>query len=276
MKILGVLVVVGLSSVTVRAAQVEATAPAPFSMAPALAAVNENGVKGAQQPTAVLMYNSFTQATTLTTTTGSPRTFMGTPFTVAPTGSTVSVASARVYLASTAAQSYSNGLVIRVQFWDGYDGSANPIFTSAVPSAPPTGVQVFTVPGPVSLAANTFTPIDITFAAPIVLNSHINNGIDINYQGDNGGGPINVDTLTSLICAVTSPGSHTLAVGSLVGSGSWVSPQFGFYRNAGGQTTTFNHANTDLRVFTGLDDIVVCLQLTGDVTPVELQGFSVE
>ncbi len=35
-------------------------------------------------------------------------------------------------------------------------------------------------------------------------------------------------------------------------------------------------ASLDLRTFAGQDDIRLCLQLTGDVTPVELQGFSIE
>lgn len=250
-------------------------ATAPMKMGPALVAVNQNGVAGRRSPSAVLMYDAFTGATTLTTTGGSPRTYMGTPFTVAPTGSNVSVTAARVYLASTAAQTYSNGLVIRLQFWDGFDGATNPIFATAVPADPPGGVQTATIAGPITLAVNTYTPIDITFTTPIPLNGNVNNGIVINYQGDNGSGPVSVDTLTSLICTVPATGPHTLAVGSLVGSGSWASPQFGFYRNVANQTT-FNHANTDLRTFAGQDDIRLCLQLTGDVTPVELQGFSIE
>lgn len=253
----------------------DALSAAPMKMGSALVAVNQNGGAGRRSPSAVLMYDSFTGAPTLTTTTGTPRRYMGTPFTVAGAGSSVSVTAARVYMASTATQTFSNGLAIRVQFWDDFDSNAATIFSNAVPSAPPGGVQTFTVAGPVNLTANTFTPIDLTFTSPIALSGSVNNGLVINYQGDSGTGPADTDTLTSLICAAAEPGPGTIAVGSLTGQGGWVAPNFGFYRNVAGQTT-FNHANTDLRTFTGLDDIRLCVQLTGDVTPVELQGFSIE
>jgi hypothetical protein len=255
----------------VHAAESDLAQSTTFKAGPPLVAFNSQGAPGRSPSVAALVYDAFTNATTLTTTTGSPRTYMGTPFTVAPAGSLVTVSGARVYLASTAAQSYSNGLAIRVQFWDGFDGSS----ASAIFSTPVSTVQTATVPGPVTLTLNSFTPIDLTFAPPIVLNGSVNNGIDINFQGDNGAGLASIDTLTSLICAVPTPGPHTLAVGSFVASGTWVSPQFGFYRNAANQTN-FNHPNTDLRVFTGQDDIRLCLQLTADVTPVELQHFSVQ
>lgn len=267
---IGVLILV-LGAASAPAAEPDVVQPITLTARPALAAVNGKGVPGRSPSAAALVYDGFTNATTTTTTTGSPRTYMGTPFTVAPSGGLVTVSGARVYLASTAAQSYSNGLVVRLQFWDGFDGSS----ASAIFSTEASAVQTFTVPGPTTLTANSFTPIDLTFSPPIVLNGSVNNGVDINFQGDNGAGPTSIDTLTSLICAAPAPGPHTLAVGSFVASGTWASPQFGFYRNVANQTN-FNHPNTDRRTFTGLDDICLCLQLTADVTPVELQRFSIQ
>lgn len=243
-----------------------------FVEGPRLSAINSAGVAGSNNVQGgVLIFDSFTGAVTLTTTTGSPRTFMGDSFTVpSGMGTTVQVDEATLFLASTAAQSYSNGLVIRVQFWDDYDGSsASAIFSNAI-----GGVQTFTVPGPVNLAANTFSQIDVTFAPPIILNG-LTNGIDINYQGDNGAGPTSIDTLTSLIRAQPEPGSGVLAVGTFATSGTFASPNWGFYRNAGNQTN-FNHPNTDLRTFAGQDDILLALQLRGVLTPVELTAFSVD
>lgn len=261
-----------LSPVLVSAA--EDGALSNFVEGPKLLAINSNGVVGVNHATtgaAVTIFDSFTGAATLTTTGGSPRTYMSDPFTVATgTGSVVQIDEATVYLASTAAQSYSNGLVIRIQFWDDADGAS----ASAIFSNPVGGVQTFTVPGPINLGANTFSAIDVTFAAPIVLNG-LTNGFSINYQGDNGAGPASIDTLTSLIRAQAEPGTGTLAVGSLVTSGTFATPDWGFYRNVSNQTN-FNHPNSDRRTFTGLDDIVLSLQLRGSTTPVELTSFSVE
>lgn len=239
-----------------------------------LSAINSDGVAGVDhsiEGSAVAIFDSFTGAATLTTTTGSPRTYIGGPFTVAPgTGTDVQIDEATVYLASTATQSFSNGLVIRLQFWDDYDGSS----ASAVFSTAAGGVQTFTVPGPVNLTLNTFTPINLTFPVPITL-SGLTGGVDVNFQGDNGAGPVSMDSLTNLLRAQPEPGTGTLAVGSFTASGTFASPNWGFYRNVGNQTN-FNHPNTDLRTFTGLDDIANAIQLRGLVTPVALTEFSVE
>lgn len=253
---------------TLQAAQPEPLG-SPLTEAPRLAAVNSDGVLGRVHTGTggpIMIFDSFTGATTLTTTTGSPRTFMGDPFTTTTgTGTVVTIQEATVYLASTATQSFSNGLQIRIQFWETFDSGANPIFSGAA-----GGVQTFTIPGPVNLTANTFTPIDLTFATPVVL-SGLENGFAINYQGDNGAGFVSLDSLTSLIRA-----NGAIAVGMNTPNGvNFVGPTFGFYRNAANQTT-FNHPPSDLRVFTGLTDILLALQLRGEVTPVTLQGFEVK
>lgn len=239
-----------------------------------LSAINSAGVAGVNhspEGTAVTIYDSFTGAATLTTTTGSPRTFIGDPFTVAPgTGTDVQIDEATVFMASTATQTFSNGLVIRVQFWDDFDGSS----ASAIFSNASGAVQVFTVPGPVSVTANTFNQINLTFAPPILLTG-LTGGVDINFQGDNGAGPASTDTLTNLLRAQPEPGPGTLAVGSFTASGTFASPNWGFYRNVANQTN-FNHPNSDLRTFTGLDDIAMAIQLRGLVTPVSLTSFGVE
>ena len=64
-------------------------------------------------------------------------------------------------------------------------------------------------------------------------------------------------------------------MGSFPTSGTYVGPQFGFYRNVANQTT-FNHANTDLRVFAGINNIALAVQLRGNLTPVELMSVDVE
>jgi hypothetical protein len=251
-----------------QAAQLDAPGQQMTYSGRTLAAVNSDGVvarvEGGGGP--VMIFDSFTGAGTLTTTTGSPRTFMGDPFTTTTgTGTTVTIQEATVYLASTAAQSFSNGVQIRVQFWETYASGATPVFATAG-----GGVQTFTLPGPVNLALNTFTPINLVFPTPIVL-SGLENGISINYQGDNGAGFASSDTITSLI-----RGNGALAVGSNTPNGAgFVAPTFGFYRNAAAQTT-FNFAPSDFRQFAGITDILLALQLRGSVSPVELQHFEIK
>lgn len=239
-----------------------------------LSAINSDGVAGVNRSiegSAVTIFDSFTGAATLTTTTGSPRTYIGSPLTVAPgTGTDVQIDEATVYLASTATQTFSNGLVIRLQFWDDFDGSN----VTAIFATPAGGVQTFTVPGPVTLTVNTFTTINLIFAVPITATG-LAVGLDINFQGDNGGGPASTDSLTNLLRAQPEPGSGTLAVGSFTPSGTYTGPDWGFYRNVGNQTN-FNHPSSDRRTFTGLDDILMAVQLRGLVTPVSLTDFSVE
>lgn len=241
---------------------------------PTFSAINSAGVPGVNRSiegSAVTIFDSFTGAATLTTTTGSPRTFIGSSLTVAAgSGPDVQIDEATLFLASTAAQTYSNGLVIRLQFWDDFDGSS----ASAIFSTAAGGIQTFTVPGPVTLAANTFSQINVIFTTPVTVTG-LTLGLDINYQGDNGGGPASIDTLTNLLRAQAEPGPGTLAVGSFTASGTFVGPDWGFYRNAGNQTN-FNHPNSDRRTFTGLDDILMAVQLRGLVTPVSLTDFSVE
>jgi hypothetical protein len=231
--------------------------------------LNANGYvdRGAS---AVTLLDSFTGAPTLTTTSGSPRTFMSSAFSFSTPGPEVDITEMTVFIASTAVQTYSNGLQIQVQFWDSYD-SAN---ATAIFSNPAGSVQTFTVPGPVSLAANATTQVNLTLASPIRLSSLTNKGISFNYQGDNGAGFASVDSLTTLIAAEGEPGTHpALAVGT---NAVPFAPDAGFYRNVANQTN-FNHPNTDRRTFAGLDNIRLAVQLRGfGSVPVTLQSFDVE
>lgn len=273
MKALGSFLLAAVSASTMAVAATDIARPNLVQGA-TLSAINSEGVAGVNhspEGSAVTIFDSFTGATTLTTTTGSPRTFIGSSLTVDPgTGTDVAVHEATVFMASTATQSFSNGLVINMQLWDDFDGSS----ATAVFATPSGGVQTFTVPGPVNLTANTFTQINVVFAVPLTMTG-LNIGLDINYQGDNGAGPASTDTLTNLLRAQPEPGSGLLAVGSFTANGTFVGPDWGFYRNVGNQTN-FNHPNSDRRTFTGLDDILMVVQLRGAVTPVSLTDFSVE
>lgn len=234
-----------------------------FVEGPSLSFINSVGVAGVDPATKggmVTLFDSFTGAASYNVTAFLHRTYMGDPFTVAAEdGFTVRIDEARFYLASLATQSFSNGMVIRVQFWDDFDGS-DPV---AMFSNPAGGVQTFTFPFEVNLDANTFYLIDLTFSPPIFL-SGPTGGFVINYQGDNGGGPQSLDTLTSLIRGQHEPGPGTLAVGSLVASGNFAPPNWGFYLNINNQTN-FNHPNTDHGGLATLDDTVLAVQLRGAV-----------
>lgn len=266
MKIATVMLVL-LGSASAAWAANETQSGSTLTQAPTLRAMNSAGVLGRVPGTegvAVTVYDSFTGAGALTTTTGSPRTYMASPFIAEGVGTIAHFEEATVYLAATAAFNCSGGIDIRVQVWDGFDGAASPIFTTPVGA-----VETFTVAGPLVFAANTFTPINIVFPLPRDL-ADLTGGWAIAYRCDNGAGMVSQDTATSLIRA-----NAALAVGAFPSSGPYVTPQFGFYRNVSAQTT-FNHASTDLRVFTNTNDIALALQLRGTITPVDLTSFGVE
>lgn len=236
-------------------------------VAPALNAVNSRGIaavspEGGAPPT---IFDSFTGGNTFILG-NEPRSFMASPFTVAGSGGAVTIEEATVYLASPEAQSYSNGLLIRIQFWENYRGESQPVFSNAVGA-----LQTFTVPGPISIGALMVLPVNVTFATPVTLVGTANNGFAINWQGDNGAGPVSLERLTSLVRR-----GAALSVGTFTDDPpNFVTPEYGFYRNVSGQTN-FNHAPTDLTRFVGFSNVMLAVQFRGGVTPVELQSFSVE
>lgn len=257
---------VSLCGVSTSWAAGDAASGAAWTQAPALRAKNSAGALGRApgiEGVPVTIYDSFTGATP-TTTTGSPRTYMASPFTAAGPGTIAHIEEATVYLAATATFSCSNGIDIRVQVWDGFDGSTTPIFTTPVGA-----VETFTVAGPLSFTINTFTPINIIFPVARDL-ADLTGGWAIAYRCDNGSGLVSQDSATSLIRTTSA-----LAVGAFPTTTGYTSPQFGFYRNVANQTT-FNHAASDLRVFAATNNIALAVQLRGNLTPVELMSIEVE
>jgi hypothetical protein len=238
-----------------------------WSQAPRLSAVNSLGEVGrapGAEGAVITIFDSFTGATP-TTTGGAPRTFIAGPFVAAGPGTIAHIDEATVFFAATATFNCSNGIDIRVQVWDGFDGATSPVFSTAVGA-----VETFTVPGPLSFTLNTFTPIDIVFPVTRDL-ADLTGGWAVAYRCDNGAGLVSQDSATSLLRTTAA-----LAVGSFPpNSGTYVSPVFGFYRNVANQTT-FNHASTDLRTFAATNNIGIAVQLRGTLSPVELLSVDVE
>ncbi len=214
------------------------------------------------QATETLVFDSFTNATNLTTTTGSPRTFMGTGFNVdGAGGSNPVISKLTVYLAytGTVAQTY-NTIRVRLQLWDGWSSTANPVFSS------PLGAEVDAdMTGPVTLNPNTFSPITVTLATPVTLTGLTSHGIAVNFQGDTGAGLASADILTSLL----RYGTVAVAVGS-----NALTASYG-YRNVANETN-FNFAPSDSRSF-GQQNEAMALQMfatTASPTAQTITNFS--
>lgn len=185
---------------------------------------------------ATLVFDSYTGADSYTTTTGTPRTFMGMPFNVdAAGGANPSISQITFYLAytGTSAQTYQT-LRINFTLWDGWSGTATPVFSSAAAGSP---FQA-DIPGPITLSPNTYSPVTITLPAPVPLTGLLSHGIAVNYQGDTGSGFASADALTSLL----RYGSTAFAVGSNANPGNYG------YRNASARTD-FNFLPSDARSF---------------------------
>lgn len=194
-----------------------------------------------------------------TTTTGSPRTFIGGAANIAGPGPQVDVTSMDLFLASTAAASYTN-IRARVQFWDTYAQASDPVFSNAA------GTILEADIGPLEALANNVYTITLNLPSPLRLNSLNGKGFAVSFQGDTGAGLATTDNLTT---ALSVNGPQTVGT-SAAGAGN------GFYRNVANQAT-FNFATTDLRTFTGITDTRASIVLRGNATvPVSLQSFDVE
>ncbi|MDC8014313.1 hypothetical protein [Tahibacter soli] len=194
-----------------------------------------------------------------TTTTGSPRTFIGGAANIDGPGPQVDVTSMDLFMAATAAGSYTN-IRARVQFWDTYVQASSPVFSNAA------GTVIEADFGPLEAVANTVYTLTINLPAPLRLNSLNAKGFTVSFQGDTGAGLATADALTT---ALSINGAQNVGT-SAVNSGN------GFYRNVGNQTT-FNFQSTDLRTFTGITDARASIVLRGNATvPVSLQAFDVE
>ncbi len=205
---------------------------------------------------ATLLFDSFTGATTLTSTGSTPRTYMGVPLDLANASGTVQINQIVVYMVSTAAVNYTD-ITVNLALWDVWSGTANPVFSS------PSGGVVIADVGALASTAGSYYTITVPLATPITLNGLTNHGIAVNYKGDTGTGLADTDNLTSLFRY-----GNAFAVGD--------NPLTGYgYRNASGHVD-LNFANTDSRSF-GQPFQGMALQLTGSSgTPVSLQSFSVD
>jgi hypothetical protein len=217
-------------------------------------AARRDGVPPKPLATASL-YDSATGAT-LVMTGNTPRSFMGSVFTlIDPLLTPIQITDGTLYMGSIAAVSYTN-VVANIQFWDTYSGASTPVFSSATGA-----VQSFSL-GAVSTAASSFYTIPVTFSTPITFAALADRGFAVNYQGDTGPGLANTDNLTSLI-----------RYGPAMATGS--SSLNGYYRNVSTRTD-FNFLPTDLRSLS-LTNQGIAIILNGNATfPVSLQKLSVE
>lgn len=199
----------------------------------------------------VLVLDTVTNAPVLACTGSSPRSYMGDPFDAANPGGPMQISTIEFYMVSTDAQTFSDGLCLRIQFWENFDGASNPVF-----STPVGGVRVLTVPGPISLNANAYYIITGTLSTPLTFANLTNNGFAINYQGNNGSGCADTNDLTSAIRYVEEPSEVPIAVGSI----PLTAPELGYYRNASG-LTNFNFNSSDLRSVSGTNSNAVAIKL---------------
>ncbi len=214
-------------------------------------ATSADGSAPAAPQANILVLDTVTSAPSLTTSGSTPRSYMGDPFNAANPGGALEITQVVFYMASTANQTYSNGLCLRIRFWDSYNSAASPVFSNAVGT-----VRTLTVPGPVSLAANGYYVITGTFSTPLTFADLANNGFVLNYQGDDGSGCADMDTLTSIIRYVDEPDEAPIAVGGIPLS----PPDLGYYRNASGRTD-FNFDATDLRTLSATNSNAIAIKL---------------
>lgn len=199
----------------------------------------------------MLVLDTFSGAPGLSVTGGLPRTNMGDPFDAADPGMPLEITRVELYLASTANQSYANGLCARVQFWNDYDVAASPVFTS-----PAGRVQKLQVDGPVALVPNVYYVIAGNMTPPVPLAELAGNGVVVSFQGDDGSGCIANDNLTSLIRFIDEPDQAPVAVGAI----PLQPPRLGFFRNAS-QRPDFNFDPGDLRYLQGSNSNAIAIRL---------------
>lgn len=207
----------------------------------------------------VLVFDSFSNATNLTTTNGIPRTYMGMPFNLdSAAGSHPMISRIVVYMGYTGAtaRSYSR-LRVRLQVWDSWSWENNPVF-----STPAAAVYVADVNNAVLVQPNTFVPINLDLPSPMPLTGLASHGVVINFQGDTGSGLETSNDLTSLLRF----GSNPIAVGV-----NALPASYG-YRNVSDQTT-FNHPHSDSRTFNESNE-AMALQLYVTTAPVTVQSIA--
>ena len=195
------------------------------------------------------VFDSFTTADTYTSTTSVPHTYMAMPFNLAglPDGALV-IDHITVYMVSVAAVSFTD-VHVRMQFWDQYSGTNDPVFSNA------SGDVVDVDIGPLDSSASVYYMLDIDLSPPIALNGLANHGVAINYQADSGSGLVDETNFESLL----RYGATGFAVGT--------PPFTGYgYRNSSGRTD-FNFSPSEGKSF-GQMNQGVALKMTGFSTDV--------
>lgn len=210
----------------------------------------------------VLVLDTFSGAPLLSVTGGLPRTVMGDPFDAADPGVPLKITRVELYLASTAEQTYSNGLCARVQFWNEFNAAASPVF-----GGPAGRVYELRVDGPVALLPNVYVVVSGALVPGAPLSDLTGNGVGVNFQGDNGSGCEDSDTLTALLRYAEEPAEAPIAVGAV----PLAPPHLGYYRNAAGRTD-LNFEPTDLRWVTGTNSNAVAMRLYASA-PVHTRSF---
>jgi len=207
----------------------------------------------------VLVFDSFTNATNLTVTSGLPRTYMGFQFDLdSAAGSAPMINRIVVYVAyAGATQQIFSRLRVRLQLWDHWSWEDDPVF-----SMPVETLYVADVTKSVLMQPSSYVAINLDLPWPMPLTGLISHGIAINFQGDKGAGLETTEDLTSLL----RYGSNPIAVGANP------APKSYGYRNVGGQTT-FNHPQSDSRTFNQSNE-AMALQLYVTTAPVTVQSIA--
>jgi hypothetical protein len=191
-----------------------------------LALLGMIGIASAQAN--LLIFDSFTGATSVSFTGSTPRTYMGMRFDLDDPGVDLDIVAADFYMVSATTANYTN-IELNVAFWDTYNGAATPVFSDG------SGIQTFNL-GSLNAVANNYYTLSVIFSTPIHLTGLTSRGIGVNYRGDTGGGLAVTTNLTSLLRFGTNP----IAVGA--------SPN-GYYR--AGSRTDLNFLSTDFRTLGG-------------------------
>ncbi len=199
----------------------------------------------------VLVLDTASGSPSFSVTGGLPRTVMGDPFDAADPGFPLRITGVELFLVSTAAQTYEDGLCIRLRFWENHDSASSPVF-----STPVSLLYHMKAPGPLTLDPATFYTYSRELRPPADFANPTGNGFVVNFQGDSGSGCQDSNDLTALIRFVDEPTQAPLAVGNI----PLQAPRLGFYRNTTGRTD-FNFEPVDLRYIQGTNSNAVAIRL---------------
>ena len=187
---------------------------------------------------AITLFDAITDVTGGFGVGGAPgNTFMGQALTLdGPSFSAASnsILSFEIGLANTTGAAINAPVRLNLWIWQGYDPAAaapTGVFSSQVGTpGTPTVVSDF---GVITLDNNRFATATTTLNTPISVNplNGTTIGITINWQIDQGAGFVNLPGFTTLVRGGTGQPGPVIGE-NLVGA----APNFGYYRNAGGET----------------------------------------